>query len=136
MLDPAPWQYRASWPAEPSHVADARRFVDSHLREHGLSQQSDVVVVVVSELATNAVLYSASSFSVSLGLADHTLTLSVRDGSLDPPLESAPQRPLDERGRGLHIVSQLSSDWGVIPERDGKLVWAEFELPRDERPAR
>jgi anti-sigma regulatory factor (Ser/Thr protein kinase) len=136
MLDPVPWQYRASWPADPSHVADARRFVDTHLREHGLSTQSDAVVVVVSELATNAVLYSATPFSVSLGRADHTLTLSVHDGSLDTPSLRPLHGPLGERGRGLHIVSQLSSDWGVVPDREGKSVWAEFQLPLEDRPPR
>jgi anti-sigma regulatory factor (Ser/Thr protein kinase) len=129
MLDSALWLYREGWPPDPTHVADARHFVQGHLRDHGLSPQADVVLVVVSELVTNAVLYSGGPFSVSVGREDQTLTLSVRDASHSPVAPQLPHRASDLGGRGLQIVALLSSAWGVTPEPDGKSVWARFELP-------
>jgi anti-sigma regulatory factor (Ser/Thr protein kinase) len=134
MLDSAPWLYRASWAPEPIHVAAARRFVDGHLRDHGLGSAADVVLLVVSELATNAVLHTRGPFSVSLGMREQVLTLSVRDGSLVAPGKQTVHGLMDPRGRGLLIVDRLSTAWGVSPESDGKSVWACFELPKDGAP--
>jgi hypothetical protein len=36
--------------------------------------------------------------------------------------------PNDLDGRGLHLVDQLSSRWGVDPTETGKIVW--FEVAR------
>ncbi|MEU8817298.1 hypothetical protein [Actinoplanes sp. NPDC048796] len=32
--------------------------------------------------------------------------------------------PLGERGRGLRLVHVTAAAWGVLPTRDGKVVWA------------
>jgi hypothetical protein len=57
------------------------------------------------------------------------LHVSVRDG--DPRLpflrdaESADGGPsIQMRGHGLRIVDVLSSAWGAMATRDGKMVWA------------
>src|SRR4029079_13813144 len=127
MLEPAPWQHRALWPPHTTHVADARHFVDNRLREHGLARESEAVLVVVSELATNAILYAGGPFTVSLQHTNDTLTVSVRDGSLAPLVQHAPPESFDVRGRGLQIVERLSSSWGVTPHHDGKSVRARFD---------
>jgi anti-sigma regulatory factor (Ser/Thr protein kinase) len=129
MTIPDPWMHRAGWASDAVHVADARQFVTQHLTEHELPREVDVLRLVVSELATNAVMHAATPFTVSLGRLDGTLTLSVRDLSFDHPQGPARPRSTTLRGRGLHIVDVLSSAWGVTAERDGKTVWAEFNLP-------
>ena len=128
MADPGGWSFRRAWPSHPRHVADAREFVSLRLRAHGLEGHVDVVRLVVSELATNAVVHAAGPFTVSLERQNGSLTLRVTDTSLQPlrgPIFSTSQSP---SGRGLHIVASLSSGWGVNPERHGKTVWANFDL--------
>ena len=128
MADPGGWSTHCAWPSQPRHVADAREFVSLRLRAHGLEGHVDVVKLVVSELATNAVVHAAGPFTVSLERQNGSLTLRVTDTSLQPlrgPIFSTSQNP---SGRGLHIVASLSSGWGVNPERHGKTVWATFDL--------
>jgi hypothetical protein len=62
---------------------------------------------------------------IDLTLAEHrgSVRLAVRDHSHDLPVEQ-PGRS-DDHGRGLAIVAELSSSWGVLPHADGgKVVWA------------
>jgi anti-sigma regulatory factor (Ser/Thr protein kinase) len=128
MSDPGGWSTHRAWPSQPRHVADAREFVSLRLRAHGLKGHVDVVRLVVSELATNAVVHAAGPFTVSLERQHGSLALRVTDASLQPlrgPTLSTSQSP---GGRGLHIVASLSSSWGVNPERHGKTVWATFDL--------
>jgi anti-sigma regulatory factor (Ser/Thr protein kinase) len=123
-----PWSYHAAWPPDARHVADARNFVGQHLYENGLSRRADVVRLVVSELATNAVLHAVTPFTVTLELGKGSLLLAVRDrsqASLFGPVAQPVTRP---RGRGLSIVEALSSSWGVTAQADGKSVWALFAL--------
>jgi hypothetical protein len=50
------------------------------------------------------------------------LQIRVRDGSPAMPAPRAAQQN-DEGGRGLALVAEMSADWGVDPEPDGKHVW-------------
>jgi anti-sigma regulatory factor (Ser/Thr protein kinase) len=130
MAEPGGWSYRQAWPAEPRHVADARAFVAQRLLANGLEGHVDVVRLVVSELATNAVVHAEGPFAVSLGRQNGSLTLRVTDASLQPlrgPILSMSQ---GSSGRGLGIVARLSTRWGVDAEHDGKTVWAKFDLMR------
>jgi hypothetical protein len=91
------------------------------------------VEVVVSELATNALLAPAALDEGPalirlwlLGGASQ-LVVVVWDGSRQPPgLMRAPV--MAESGRGVLLVSELGSDWGWYEhtEMGGKCVWAEF----------
>ena len=95
----------------------------------------DDVRVVVSELATNAMLHAQTPFTVSLRAFDATLRLEVVDGSNVVP-SMVVAGSLDTYGRGVTMVQALSRDWGVLPRTsDGKSVWAEFDIPRTHTPA-
>ena len=124
----APWSHRASWAGDPQHVAEARTFVAGHLIQNGLLSEVDAVGLVISELATNAVIHAGTPFTVTLGRSNGTLSVAVRDRSFARP-ESLPSgRGLDEGGRGLAMIASLSSTWGITALSDGKLVWATFDL--------
>ena len=84
--------------------------------------------LVISELATNAVLHAETPFTVTLTRRNGTVTIAVQDLSpvlmpVGPPTPDHPTRP---NGRGLEIVQALSTAWGVIPDGHGKSVWASF----------
>jgi anti-sigma regulatory factor (Ser/Thr protein kinase) len=88
----------------------------------------DDVVLVVSELVTNALVHAQTPFKVTVQVLEQMLLLEVEDGSPTAPFLVG-ARVLDTGGRGVAIVNLLSHDWGVDASTDGgKSVWAEFDL--------
>ena len=114
----------ATCEAAPTSAAEARSFVADVLRDFGLTSLVADAVLVVSELATNAVRHAQTVFSVTVDCRTGGALLTLRDGSPHHPLPVTAGQ-LDEAGRGLALVQLLSNDWGVSTQPDGgKLVWA------------
>ena len=121
------WSHTKSWASDPPAVAGARRFVRTCLTSHRREDACDDVVLVVSELATNAVVHASTSFSVTLAGRLDSLVLTVRDASASQP-EYARDDLYGLGGRGLRIVDAHCSAWGISPEVEGgKSVWASFD---------
>jgi two-component sensor histidine kinase len=78
--------------------------------------------LIVSELATNAVLHAHSSFELELSHTADTVRIAVSDESVAPPVLQDP-RVNSESGFGLRIISKLASDWGFQLGDAGKEVW-------------
>ncbi|RXS87563.1 phosphatase [Streptomyces sp. TM32] len=84
----------------------------------------DNVLLVVSELVTNAVRFATGPLTVRLIRAGHGLLCEVGDtGNGRPRLGRGGL--FDDGGRGLHIVHRLTTRWGVRWTDTGKVVWAE-----------
>lgn len=126
MASPTPWSYDIELVASAPSVGRARNFVADLLFHHGLPHLVDDVRLVVSELATNAIMHAQTAFSVTLRGFDGFVVVEVHDGShAGPFLRAAPS--LETNGRGIAIVQALSRDWGVNEYEGGsKAVWAEF----------
>ena len=122
-----PWSCDIQLAIQPVSASRARDFVREHLAEQGLARLEDDVTLVVSELATNAMVHARTPFKVCLQAFEQTLLLEVEDGCQAGPVVVA-ARGLDTSGRGLTIVTLLSRDWGVNARTNGKSVWAEFDL--------
>lgn len=122
-----PWSHRAEFPCQPTSASLARQFVGSHLVGHGLVGLVDDVRMVVSELATNAIVHARTPFSVTLQ-GDHlSVLLQVRDGSA-VAVAPVPGSLIGISGRGLDIVDLLGDRWGTTPHVDGgKSVWVWFD---------
>ncbi len=106
-------------------VGDARRFV-ARCVEGAPTDQADRVLLVVSELATNAVRHAHTSFVVGVQLVDATVVVSVRDRSnAGTGLTAVASEPSSETGRGLVLVDALCAHWGVRSTPNGKSVWAQ-----------
>lgn len=114
---------------QPGSVAAARRFAGEVLA--GLPADTvDDVSVMVSELTTNALLHAATDFDITIDHADGLVRVEVIDSGRGTPTMQWPQT--DElHGRGLHIVEELSDDWGISRSADhiGKSVWFSLALP-------
>ncbi|MBM2622215.1 ATP-binding protein [Actinoplanes sp. LDG1-06] len=87
---------------------------------------------VMSEIVTNAIEHAGTEMTVVVSLRGAGIHLSVADGVTDPPHQIKLSRvrrdqPLDERGRGLQVVSALAVAWGSLPTRTGKVVWATLQ---------
>jgi anti-sigma regulatory factor (Ser/Thr protein kinase) len=113
-------------PGVTASVPAARRFVRRTLASWELDTLVEAACLVVSELTTNAVLHARSEFTVRLlldGAGD--LRLEVLDGSQRAPRPRSYSNG-STTGRGLSIVEDLVSTWGVEGRPDGKVVWVEL----------
>ncbi len=110
-----------------SSVAQARSFLASFLAPWCLDELTSVAVLLVSELAANAVVHARSRFGVRLTLTAADLVVEVQDQS--PRLPKLTRRATDG-GRGITIVDALAADWGHRRDGRGKVVW--FSLQRSE----
>ncbi|MGW4734001.1 SpoIIE family protein phosphatase [Streptomyces shenzhenensis] len=119
----------ASWevPLDPAAVADLRTRATRQVTQWGCPELAMTTELIVSELVTNAIRYGSPPVRVRL-IRDSRLTCEVADGSSTAPrLRHA--RSMDEGGRGLFLVAQLAHRWGARYAADGKIIWAEQELP-------
>ena len=99
---------RRDFVPEVSAVAEARHFTRQVLTDWGISP--DDVVLVVSELAANALQHTRSQFTVSLSKQEDAVLVEVTDSGSDLPVfVSAPRIAVS--GRGLLIVDRLSRVW-------------------------
>lgn len=120
-------------PPVPASVPEARRLVRDLLRSAGREDLEDNAVLLVSEVATNALLHAGTPIQVVARLEGSVLLVEVSDGSQHLPV---PRRygSTAGTGRGLLMLEQLVDDWGVRLHDDGKTVW--FTLSDRERGAR
>ncbi|SPF06976.1 SpoIIE family protein phosphatase [Streptomyces sp. MA5143a] len=119
----------AEWdvPPDPAAVAGVRAAVTAQLDAWGLEELGFSMELVLSELVTNAVRYGSEPIHLRL-IHDRTLICEVADGSsTSPHLRYA--ATTDEGGRGLFLVSQLTERWGTRYTPQGKVIWAEQNLP-------
>jgi anti-sigma regulatory factor (Ser/Thr protein kinase) len=116
-----------TFPPDPESITAARRFV---LAAMGAATRDlrDVVSVLVSELAMNAVQHARTPFEVTVEVTGRTLRVEVTDSGGG----TAQARPLPPatslHGRGLFIVDQLSDAWGATSLGAGKSVWFTITL--------
>jgi anti-sigma regulatory factor (Ser/Thr protein kinase) len=108
---------------------EARRFAVDTLARWACDDLIPTAEVVVSELATNAVIHAHSTFVLSLRRERTTIRLAVRD--FDETAMPEP-RPLDDErphGRGLFLVGAFAERWGTERHPGGKTVWADLVTP-------
>ncbi|WP_035842739.1 SpoIIE family protein phosphatase [Kitasatospora azatica] len=105
----------------------ARRFTRTTIASWGLNPLADFAELLVSELVTNALVHGGEPIRLRL-FRDRALTLEVADtGRQTPRLRPAGSE--DEGGRGMYLINELAHRWGSRPTKEGKVVWAELELP-------
>ncbi|HEX6360476.1 ATP-binding protein [Actinophytocola sp.] len=107
-------------------AALARQFTRSTLAswQRGSDGESvDDIVLVVSELVTNALLHGHGTPVVRLLDGGNQVRVEVCD---DSPLLPVSHRVTPTSGLGLRVVEQLSSAWGASRRGRGKVVWCEL----------
>ncbi|MEU6485679.1 ATP-binding protein [Streptomyces sp. NPDC046887] len=124
--------YHETLSRSPESAATARRLVRLALAAWGLRDVVEDAVLVVSELAGNAVRH-AEGRTIRVMVerpARRRVRISVADGSKVPP-EPRRAGARDEIGRGLVLITALADEWGTTPLPTGKAVWAELGGRRD-----
>ena len=121
-------QVEAEFAPELASARGARGLVDAALR--GVGVPADLAILLVSELATNAVMHARTDFVVRvLGTpVAGRVRIEVEDGNERPP-SIAHTPPEATSGRGLQLVQTLADAWGVDASPSGKVVWFELSTP-------
>jgi anti-sigma regulatory factor (Ser/Thr protein kinase) len=126
---------RIALPRSPSSVGAARRFIAARTAAWSFPEPAaDQLVLIGSELVTNAVLHARTELTLTLELRKDRVRISVKDRS-QAPATLRHYRPDALTGRGLGVVAALSDRWGVSTAPDGKVVWAELQANGDRRAA-
>jgi hypothetical protein len=115
--------YRFPLPPHPIAAEQARLLVRLALAEWARNDVTDNALVIVAELAANAVKLG-DIFYLTLSCPDGNVLIEVSDSS-----EAAPERQRQSvdrvDGRGLLLVEGCSKDWGWrLDETGGKTIWA------------
>jgi anti-sigma regulatory factor (Ser/Thr protein kinase) len=113
-------------------VAEVRRFVRRVLEEQGMKEESVTgCELIADELATNALTYTGSFYSVVVEQSEASVRIGVRDDSRILPVlrESTAD---SESGHGLRVVSETSSRWGAESLGLGKETWADVAMEPDD----
>ncbi|MFF3504728.1 SpoIIE family protein phosphatase [Streptomyces sp. NPDC003247] len=110
----------------PDAVMHARRFTARTLRRWRVEEAADAVLLVVSELVTNALVHTQGPVRIDLVLRGDRVRVSVSDSS-----PRAPAKPVivdweSTGGRGLLLVEAVSESSGSVPVAGGKQVWSEI----------
>jgi anti-sigma regulatory factor (Ser/Thr protein kinase) len=119
VCDLTPDQF-ATFPDSKFSPMHARAFV----REHGCPEHASAalgaLLLVTSELVTNAVLHGAPPISVQLRCLGAEVQVVVGDMGIElPDRQGVPGCP----GVGLRIVADVADEWGTTPLLSGKEVW-------------
>ncbi|WP_041818825.1 SpoIIE family protein phosphatase [Streptomyces davaonensis] len=123
---------RESWTVwrVPEAVGHARRFTRRTLRSWGLASEVDTVLLVVSELVTNALVHTEGPVRLYLTMINSRLRVAVADTSPRSPVKPTSIGWEATGGRGILLVEAMSATWGTVPVSGGKQVWSEIQLDR------
>ena len=119
----------------PPAAATARAELGERLGPKLDPELVEVAQLLLSELVTNCVVHGAAThpgawIDISSSLFPQAIWIEVSDGGPTFRYRPRPAAPDGLSGRGLWLVEQLSSHWG-ISDREPASVW--FELARTAR---
>ena len=104
----------------------ARQRVGKTLAGLGVDGQlAEDILLVTSELVSNAVEHGGGCDRLEIDHDDDQLTIRVYDRNTIRP-EPRVTEPLAPRSRGLRLVDALAPLWGSEVCDGGKYVWARF----------
>lgn len=107
------------WGWLPAETAEAR-------------ERADDVLLLVSEVVTNACLHAGGPQELVLRHADGWLRVEVSDRSPEHPRPGVLRSPALPGGHGLMVLDRLAGAWGSVAKADGspgKVVWLEVSRP-------
>jgi anti-sigma regulatory factor (Ser/Thr protein kinase) len=123
----------SSFPPTLSSTRDARIAVSEVALAGGLDESArETLVLIVSELVTNAVCHAATPYDLTVDVEGRSVHVEVSDAD---PAEPTRRVAVADRagGHGLNLVAGLADRWGTMARDDGvpgKTVWADIDLSR------
>jgi anti-sigma regulatory factor (Ser/Thr protein kinase) len=110
------------FPASLTSPGDARRFVGGLLVGVTTAGVIAEATLLTSELVTNALVHAGSPMVVKVVVAGASFRIEVSDSGAGIPAVASVD-PTAVGGRGLALVRDMSSAWGVTQHGTGKTVW-------------
>ncbi len=108
-----------------SEVGVARRSVRRWLLDRHVPDDAvDTSMLLLSELTTNAIRHAGTSARVSVAIDGDAVRVAVYDRAAAALPDLAAMSLETTSGRGMRLVSAMSSRWGVDRHAAGKTVWA------------
>jgi CheY-like chemotaxis protein/anti-sigma regulatory factor (Ser/Thr protein kinase) len=126
-------RHAATFPPAPGSPREVRRWMRPVLDEW-VPEHLDAVLLVTSEIVTNAVVHAHTPVEVTLRPVAGGVRVGVEDRRTEEPVRRTAGSDA-ESGRGLGIVEAMSSRWGVVQRPGGKLVWFELTGSGSEGPS-
>jgi anti-sigma regulatory factor (Ser/Thr protein kinase) len=123
-------------PHTPGTVSAVRRRIRTVLTDWNLAADiAEDVLLVVSELLTNAIVYALPPATLRLSRSEvdrcGAVRVEVTDmGPVTPAALSPSALDPDEHGRGLGIITTLAARCGVHVHSGGTSRWAELRIGR------
>ncbi|MFG1705766.1 ATP-binding protein [Nonomuraea sp. M3C6] len=125
-----PYQVDTRLPEEMGSITLSRQIVRRALAECGYQGHHEDVLLVVSELVTNALVHGVGRPALRVRGSASRVRVEVGDAGAELP---EPRDPGPANGWGLHVVRLLSTGWGIAAGEDGreggehgKVVWCEL----------
>ncbi|ASU82329.1 protein phosphatase [Nocardiopsis gilva YIM 90087] len=127
---------RREFSPAPETAGDARLFVRETLKDWGVKRSCDDVVLLVSELVTNAVIHAQSMLEVTVRRLPDSIEVVVADRVPERAVPQAGPLAVDvtpstdgqrHGGLGLALASALACSWGVSYSKDDKAVWVRLQ---------
>jgi len=127
-------------------VAPARRWARARMVEAGLDDaELEVLVLLVSETVTNAVLHAHPPVVLHIDVDDERTRIEVHDGRRGAPVLRDPPST-STNGRGVLVVDRLATRWGTeltpgthltepLRAHSIKSVWFELDRALTSEPA-
>lgn len=127
--DPAPTVARGTGPGSVQRARDAARAFTDDLTPAPGPARADTLLLVVSELVTNAVRHGGGRYTLELSASPETLIVAVSDPSPARPRERTPDLNGGSGGFGWHMIRGLTHRLTIAPgPGPGKTIHA--HLPR------
>ncbi|MEV0716872.1 ATP-binding protein [Asanoa sp. NPDC050611] len=114
---------------EPQDLPVVRAFVRTHAQAHGLApERADLLVLAVSELATNTLQHSSGAGQVAVRALDGRLVCEVSDQGAPRQFGREMPAPGAVRGRGLAIVERVCDEVSSSTTAHGTVVRLSLDL--------
>jgi anti-sigma regulatory factor (Ser/Thr protein kinase) len=114
-------------PPEPASATRARTLARERFGTACSDDTLETIALLVTELVTNAILHARTPLLLTVEPRPGYVRISVEDESNDQPTVRRYESDA-VTGRGLALVEQLASSWGVEKTATGKAVWCEVAL--------
>lgn len=118
--------YTRRFPKIEESVPQARAYVAKMLMQFP-TDVVDRVVLMVSELMTNAIVHANSSAELAADVDTFGVRITVTDAGGGRPTPRTPS-DFEAHGRGLRVVEALSDRWGIEYLPNSKSVWFSVQI--------
>jgi serine phosphatase RsbU (regulator of sigma subunit)/anti-sigma regulatory factor (Ser/Thr protein kinase) len=117
---------------EPDRIGDARAELRQLLHDWRDADQVDSAVLLTSEMLANVLMHTDADATllarISGAEGPRRLRVEVTDSGEALPHRRDPGE-LASSGRGLFLIQELATAWGVDPRGVGKTIWFELYEP-------